>query len=185
MYNVLEMLRSGETFTEDDRNIYEAGLVGILRLLHDELDAAVFDAYGWSPSLTTEQILANLVALNAQRHAEEAGGFVRWLRPEFQAPNAAPMQAALGGLAASRACRRHTSASSLGPLPSPTRSVPLRIPFALSLYKHRSRSPAASNPPAVPASRKSLKPSPLLGRPASPQKTGTRCEERFSVSACL
>ena len=42
MYNVLEKLRSGKVFTADeDRNIYEAGLVGILRLLHDELDTAV------------------------------------------------------------------------------------------------------------------------------------------------
>lgn len=98
MYNVLEMLRSGETFTDDDRKVYEGGLVGILRLLHDELDAAVFDSYGWSPSLSTEQILGNLVAFNSQRRAEEASGLVRWLRPEFQAPNAAPMQAALGGL---------------------------------------------------------------------------------------
>ena len=39
-----------------------------------------------------------LVALNAQRRAEEVGGLVRWLRPEFQAPNALPTQAALGGL---------------------------------------------------------------------------------------
>ncbi len=98
MYNVLGTLRMGDTFTEEDRNIYEAGLVGILRLLHDELDAAVFEAYGWSPTLTTEQILVNLVALNAQRHAEEAGGLVRWLRPEFQAPNALPTQTTLGGL---------------------------------------------------------------------------------------
>ncbi len=98
MYNVLEKLRSGETFTDEDRNIYEAGLVGILRLLHDELDAAVFDSYGWSRTLTTEQILEKLVALNAERHAEEAGGLVRWLRPEFQAPNALPTQATLGGL---------------------------------------------------------------------------------------
>ena len=97
MYNVLEKLRSGEVFTDEDRNIYEAGLVGILRLLHDELDTAVFDAYGWSPALSTEQTLEKLVALNAQRHAEEAGGLVRWLRPEFQAPNALPTQAALGG----------------------------------------------------------------------------------------
>lgn len=36
----------------------------------------------------------------AQRKAEEAGGLVRWLRPEFQAPNAAPAQAALGGFLA-------------------------------------------------------------------------------------
>lgn len=96
--HVLEKLHSGNAFSEEDRSIYEAGLVGILRLLHDELDAAVFDAYGWNPSLTTEQILENLVTLNAQRRAEEAGGIVRWLRPELQAPNAAPMQAALGGL---------------------------------------------------------------------------------------
>jgi SAM-dependent methyltransferase len=98
MYNVLEKLRSGEAFTEEDRNIYEAGLVGILRLLHDELDAVVFDAYDWTPTLTTERILEKLVALNAKRHAEEAGGLVRWLRPEFQAPNALPTQATLGGL---------------------------------------------------------------------------------------
>jgi hypothetical protein len=98
MYNVLEILRSDGSFTEEDRRIYEAALVGILRLLHDELDAAVFDAYGWNPTLTTEQILEKLVVLNAQRHAEEASGLVRWLRPEFQAPNAAPTQAALGGL---------------------------------------------------------------------------------------
>lgn len=98
MYNVLDKLRSGETFTGEDRASYEAGLVGILRLLHDELDAAAFDTYGWKPILTTEQILENLVALNAQRHAEEAGGLVRWLRPEFQAPNALPTQATLGGL---------------------------------------------------------------------------------------
>jgi len=98
MYNVLEKLRSAEAFTEEDRSIYEAGLVGILRLLHDELDTAVFDAYGWTSTLTTEQILEKLVALNAQRHAEEAGGLVRWLRPDLQAPNALPTQATLGGL---------------------------------------------------------------------------------------
>ena len=98
MYNVLENLRSGEQFTEEERKIYEAGLVGVLRLLHDELDVAVFAAYGWSSELTTEQILANLVALNVQRRTEEADGIVHWLRPEFQAPNVGPLQTALGGL---------------------------------------------------------------------------------------
>ena len=54
----------------------------------------------WTPTAgalrsPTEQILEKLVELNAQRHAEEAGGLVRWLRPEFQAPNALPTQAAL------------------------------------------------------------------------------------------
>ena len=44
----------------------------MLRQLHDELDAAVFDAYGWPPALTDEEILERLVALNAERAAEEA-----------------------------------------------------------------------------------------------------------------
>ena len=38
------------------------------------------------------------MALNAHRRAEEASGLVRWLRPEYQAPHAAPIQAQLGGL---------------------------------------------------------------------------------------
>jgi hypothetical protein len=77
---------------------YEMGLIGILRQIHDELDEAVFAAYGWSPNLSTEQILANVVALNAERRTEEASGIVRWLRPEFQAPNAPAIQQTLGGL---------------------------------------------------------------------------------------
>ena len=67
----------------------------MLREIHDELDAAVCDVYGWpAPSiakhsgcvLTDEEILARLVALNAERAAEEAQGLVRWLRPAYQAP---------------------------------------------------------------------------------------------------
>jgi hypothetical protein len=98
MYNVLEKLRMGVEFIDEDRAAYETGLVGILRELHDELDRAVLEAYGWAPNLTTEQILEHVVVLNAQRRSEEASGLIRWLRPEFQASNAAPFQAALGGL---------------------------------------------------------------------------------------
>ena len=57
--------------------------------MHDDLDAAVFDAYGWPHDLTDEQILESLVALNAERAAEEKRGLVRWLRPEFQNPTGA------------------------------------------------------------------------------------------------
>lgn len=32
------------------------------------------------------EILSRLVALNRERAAEEARGLVRWLRPEYQAP---------------------------------------------------------------------------------------------------
>ena len=40
-------------------------------------------------------MLTRLVALNAQRAAEEAQGQVRWLRPEYQAPDAVQTEADL------------------------------------------------------------------------------------------
>ena len=54
--------------------------------IHDDLDAAVFDAYGWPQTLTDEEILERLVALNQERVEEEMRSLVRWLRPEFQNP---------------------------------------------------------------------------------------------------
>ena len=72
IYNVLAKLRAGEPLTAKDKTVHEQGLVSVLRELHDELNVAVFDAYGWPPSLTDEEILARLVALNAERAAEEA-----------------------------------------------------------------------------------------------------------------
>ncbi|MBK9274961.1 MAG: class I SAM-dependent DNA methyltransferase [Flavobacteriales bacterium] len=71
-----------------EKQIYEQGLVGILKELHDQLDAAVADAYGWPADLSTDEILHRLVELNAERAAEEARGLVRWLRPEYQSPDA-------------------------------------------------------------------------------------------------
>jgi len=86
-YNVLEKLRSGEALTAKEKAVHEHGLVGVLKSLHDELDAAVLQAYGWA-DLTlpadTDTLLMRLVELNAKRAAEEAAGTVRWLRPEFQ-----------------------------------------------------------------------------------------------------
>lgn len=89
MYNVLEKERAGEKLNEKERRIHEQGLIGLLRQLHDELDAAVAEAYGWPVDLPEAEILERLVQLNAQRAAEEAAGQVRWLRPEYQAPNEA------------------------------------------------------------------------------------------------
>ena len=89
MYNVLEKERAGEKLNEKERRIHEQGLIGLLRQLHDELDAAVAEAYGWPADLPEAEILERLVQLNAQRAAEEAAGQVRWLRPEYQAPNEA------------------------------------------------------------------------------------------------
>jgi len=89
MYNVLQQLRAGttpEALDADDRRIFDDGLVLILKELHDELDAAVFAAYGWPLDLSEEDILGRLVALNAERAAEERAGTVRWLRPDYQIP---------------------------------------------------------------------------------------------------
>ncbi|KPP82874.1 MAG: hypothetical protein HLUCCA04_02035 [Oceanicaulis sp. HLUCCA04] len=86
MYNVLEKLRAGERIEGKDKEIYDQGLVGILRDIHDQIDAAVADAYGWPADLTDDEILHRLVALNRERAAEEAGGHIRWLRPEYQNP---------------------------------------------------------------------------------------------------
>ncbi|MBI4294173.1 MAG: class I SAM-dependent DNA methyltransferase [Betaproteobacteria bacterium] len=113
MYNVLEKLKCGEPLTAKEATIHEQGLVSVLKHLHDEIDLAVLEAYGWGDlallmqtvngnthpasgsaaatreegkRLLNEALLHRLVALNAERAAEEARGLVRWLRPEFQNP---------------------------------------------------------------------------------------------------
>jgi len=110
MYNVLEKLRAGEELTAKEKITHQQGLVSVLRELHDELDRAVFEAYGWDdladklvglPGATTplpnkssghakaeEELLMRLVELNKQRAEEESRGIVRWLRPDYQAPDA-------------------------------------------------------------------------------------------------
>ena len=40
-----------------------------LDLAHKALNEAVFDAYGWNPSMTDDQILAAILALNLERSA--------------------------------------------------------------------------------------------------------------------
>ena len=116
MYNVLEKLKAGEALNAKDKVIHEQGLVSVLKQLHDELDLAVLEAYGWSDlaplmqvvngnavpgadaTLATREeakralddaLLERLVALNTERAAEEKRGLVRWLRPEFQHPEKA------------------------------------------------------------------------------------------------
>lgn len=86
IYNILEKLRSGEPLLPKEKAVHEQGLVSVLKQLHNDLDDAVFDAYGWPAELSDDEILARLVALNAERAAEESQGTIRWLRPEFQNP---------------------------------------------------------------------------------------------------
>jgi hypothetical protein len=116
IYNVLDALRLGRTLTPKERVTHTNGLVSVLAELHDRLDALGLQAYGWSdlaPALVgqpggtlpwpekpaaqaeaEEELLQRLVALNAERAAEEARGLMRWLRPEFQdaARRGAPAQ---------------------------------------------------------------------------------------------
>jgi len=87
MYNVLEKLCSVEPLNDREHVIHEDGLISVLRQIHDELDAAVFDAYGWPVTLTDEEVLGRLVQLNAERVEEERTGSIRWLRPQYQKPS--------------------------------------------------------------------------------------------------
>ncbi|MEM7664127.1 MAG: DNA methyltransferase [Pseudomonadota bacterium] len=104
IYNVLERLRdietsnSGEILEKRDREIYEQGQIGFLKDLHDQIDVATAEAYGWPVDLSDEEILERLVALNRERHLEEIGGKVRWLRPEYQNPSGEAATAHTGEL---------------------------------------------------------------------------------------
>lgn len=86
IYNVLTALRKGRALTTKEKIQNTQSQVGVLRELHDELDAAVLAAYGLPPHASTDDILGHLVQLNTTRAAEEAQGQVRWLRPAFQNP---------------------------------------------------------------------------------------------------
>jgi hypothetical protein len=89
LYNVLEKLRAGEkpdAFDAKDRATFDDGLVLIIKELHDRLDVAVAEAYGWPADLSDDEILTKLVALNKERAEEERRGLVRWLRPDYQIP---------------------------------------------------------------------------------------------------
>ncbi|MBP9063999.1 MAG: hypothetical protein KBF81_09565, partial [Aquabacterium sp.] len=97
-YNVLDALRAGRPLGTKEKLHHDTGLVGVLQSLHEELDTAVLQAYGWQDlgvapwadetarQAWTESLLERLVALNARRAADEARGLIRWLRPEFQDP---------------------------------------------------------------------------------------------------
>jgi len=114
LYNVLERVREldngadVEPLSASEKDVYEAGQIAILKELHDDIDRAVFAAYGWDdladrlvgkPGATTpsphksedqeaaeEELLMKLVELNQQRAADEKRGIVHWLRPDFQIP---------------------------------------------------------------------------------------------------
>jgi hypothetical protein len=112
LYNSLERLRELETgcdvppLTDTERDVHQAGLISVLKEMHDDIDRLVLEAYGWEdliPALVgkpgatipspykaaaqekaEEELLTRLVALNQERAAEERRGIVFWLRPDYQ-----------------------------------------------------------------------------------------------------
>ena len=121
MYNVVEKLRSGEPLTPKERAIHEIAACGVLRDLHDELDALVAEAYGWPWPMEKDEILERLVALHDERVEEEKRGVIRWLRPEYQIPRFAPAAPALT-LEITESERQPVTAAT-APRPWPTTAV--------------------------------------------------------------
>jgi hypothetical protein len=123
------------------KEIHDKDLV--LKQLHNDLDTAVFDAYGWPATLTDAEILERLVALNAERAKEESQGKIRWLRPDYQIP-------------------LFTKKSPELPLPIPS----ARAPRTLSPIAHRPSpipsAPAARTPSPIPSEKKSAIRNPQL-----------------------
>lgn len=64
--------------------IREQADVDTLLALHEELDAAVAEAYGWPDDLSDDEIIQLLFELNQHRTEEEASGHIRWLRQSWQ-----------------------------------------------------------------------------------------------------
>lgn len=95
LYNWREKLRSGEPLSDKDQRRAAKARAGIVNHLHEQLDSAVADAYGWGTEwdagqLGPSEIVARLVALNHERAEEEKNGTIRWLRPDYQIPRFAP-----------------------------------------------------------------------------------------------
>ncbi|MEH3158606.1 MAG: class I SAM-dependent DNA methyltransferase [Sphingomonas taxi] len=88
LYNLRAAIDAGRTLGPQEVDRRRRGRVDILIELHERIDAAVAEAYGWPADLDDAAIIARLVALNAVRTAEEQAGRVRWLRPAYQVARA-------------------------------------------------------------------------------------------------
>jgi hypothetical protein len=84
LYNLLALVKDGAALSARQEDQRRRGRVDVIAELHDRIDAAVADAYGWPVDLPAAAIVGRLVALNATRRAEEQAGTVRWLRPDYQ-----------------------------------------------------------------------------------------------------
>ena len=113
---MVEKLRAGQPLTAKEQITYEHGLAAVVLSLHQQLDAAVAEAYGWPTDLSEADILTHLVQLNHQRQQEETAGTIRYLRPAYQAPGQQQSALALPQEAAAAA----NTTTETGPQPWPT-----------------------------------------------------------------
>lgn len=86
IYNWREKFRVGSLTDLLEIERSTAARAGIVDRLHEQIDEAVAEAYGWPGGLQPAEIVARLVALNQERAEEEKQGKVRWLRPDYQIP---------------------------------------------------------------------------------------------------
>jgi hypothetical protein len=91
-------LRSEEALDVAEQRVHTLAACGVLRDLHDELDALVASAYGWSWPEDPAVVLERLVALHEERVEEERKGVVRWLRPDYQQPRFGAAEERVEGL---------------------------------------------------------------------------------------
>lgn len=161
LYNVLEKLRANEPLTPKEKLIHDAGLVSVLKQLHDDLDRAVADAYGWPWPLSDEEILTRLVALNAERAAEEARGLIRWLRPDYQ------LRAVGGGKEASPALALTAGTAKPGKQP---KAKPAKLPWPKTLAERALAVETALRTLAQPATPETLAQHFLRAKPADVQE---------------
>jgi hypothetical protein len=182
MYNVLEKLRASAPLTAAERQVHEQGLVTVLGQLHDELDDAVAEAYGWPVDLADAEILERLVALNVQRAAEETQGHVRWLRPGYQAARAglAPVQGTLVAAEGEEGAASGPAASLPWPATMPAQAAAVRAVL---------QGAAASLTPAEvaarfagPAARRPARVAELLATLATLGQAVVDTEGRYAVS---
>jgi hypothetical protein len=72
MYNVLDKLRAGEALSAKEKDIHQKGLVSVLKTLHDEIDRAVLEAYGWADLVPLMEIVnGNAVCDRAEDSASD------------------------------------------------------------------------------------------------------------------
>ena len=134
-YNVVDKLRAREALSDDEQGIRDMALADTLLDLHDRIDDAVLQAYGWPAETSDEDLLARLVALNAERTAEEKQGLIRWLRPDYQAATTQTALPGSGSLVGAEEKPKKRKASRAIPWPA---DMPSRIQaLTAALREHR------------------------------------------------